>query len=314
MLKNRIVYLAMLLVLCLFRIAYTGYVAGMLLVMALILPIFSWLISLPGALYTQVLLTVPDQVIRGGEATLTLTLRQSRLFATGPVRGKLRTTSMVTGQVQKIRLKSVYDGFPLDTSHCCQYECSLKGLRILDLMGLLPMPVKKVAPVTVTVVPFPAEPPEHPDWSMGSQLLARPFTGGGNPYDLREYRTGDTLRSIHWKKSAALDKTVVRDTLEPVERIASIWLDWPADPDGRDLALDQLAWCIIYLKQNNAGLQLLWLDAAGKPQQILALQGQLDDVIIKMLAQPAGQKAGAGLMRPGEILLSAGVGGEAKHP
>ena len=50
MLKNRIVYLAMLLVLCLFRIAYTGYVAGMLLVMALILPIFSWLISLPGAL------------------------------------------------------------------------------------------------------------------------------------------------------------------------------------------------------------------------------------------------------------------------
>ena len=56
------------------------------------------------------------------------------------------------------------------------------------------------------------------------------------------------------------------------------------------------------------------LDAAGKPQQILALQGQLDDVIRKMLAQPAGQKAGAGLMRPGEILLSAGVGGEAKHP
>ena len=60
MLKNRIVYLAMLLVLCLFRIAYTGYVAGMLLVMALILPFF--MAHQPaGALYTQVLLTVPDQ-------------------------------------------------------------------------------------------------------------------------------------------------------------------------------------------------------------------------------------------------------------
>ena len=143
MLKNRIVYLAMLLVLCLFRIAYTGYVAGMLLVMALILPIFSWLISLPGALYTQALLTVPDQVIRGGEATLTLTLRQSRLFATGPVRGKLRTTSMVTGQVQKIRLKSVYDGFPLDTSHCCQYECSLKGSADSGPHGTAPHAGKK---------------------------------------------------------------------------------------------------------------------------------------------------------------------------
>ncbi len=311
MLKNRIIYVAVLLVLCLFRIAYTGYVAGMLLLMALVLPVFSWLLSLPGALYTQVLLTVPDQVIRGGEATLTLTLRQSRLFATGAVRGKLRTTSVVTGEVHKIRLKSVYDGFPLDTSHCCQYECSLRGLRILDLMGLFPMPVKKVAPVTVTVVPFPAEPPEHPDWAMGAQLVARPFSGGGNPYDLREYRTGDTLRSIHWKKSAALDKTVVRDTLEPVERIASIWIDWPEDADCRDLALDQLAWCLIYLNQNNAGLQLRWLDAEGKEQSILAPQGELDHVMEQMLGQKAGQPAAAARMRPGEIHLSGGVGGEA---
>ena len=310
MLKNRIVYVVVLLILCLFRIAYTGYVAGMLLLMALILPIFSWLLSLPGALYTQVLLTVPDQVIRGGEATLTLTLRQSRLFATGPVRGKLRTTSLVTGEVKKIKLRSVYDGFPLDTDHCCQYECSLKGLRIMDLMGLLPMPVKKVAPVTVTVMPFPEEPPEHPDWSMGAQLIARPFSGGGNPYDLREYRTGDTLRSIHWKKSAALDKTVVRDTLEPVERIASIWLDWPSDPSGRDLALDQLAWCLIYLNQNNAGLQLRWLDAQGQEQNILAPQGELDGIMASMLSQPAGLRCEPQRLRPGEILLSAGIGGE----
>lgn len=310
MLKNRIIYVVVVLVLCLFRIAYTGYVAGMLLLIALILPVFSWLLSLPGALYTQVLLTVPDQVVRGGSATLTLTLRQSRLFATGPVRGKLRTTNVVTNEVRKVRLKSVYDGFPLDTTHCCQYECSLRGLRIMDLTGLLPLPVRKVESVLVTVVPFPVEPPEHPDWSVGTQLVARPFTGGGNPYDLREYRTGDTLRSIHWKKSASLDKTVVRDTLEPIERIASIWLDWPSSPNGRDVALDQLAWCLIYLTQNNAGLQLLWVDATGKEQGLLALPGELDGIIVKMLSQPAGQLVGSQRLRPGDILLSAGIGGE----
>lgn len=37
MLKNRLIYLMVLLLLCLFRIAYTGYVAGMLLVIMLIL-------------------------------------------------------------------------------------------------------------------------------------------------------------------------------------------------------------------------------------------------------------------------------------
>lgn len=307
MLKNRIVYLVVLIILGLFRIAYTGYVAGMLLVIALILPVFSWFISLPGAIFTQVSLSVPDQVIRGGEATVTLSLRQSRLFATGTVRGKLRTTSVVTGETSKTKLKSVYDGFPLDTSHCCQYRCSLRGLRIMDLTGLLPMPVKKVAPVYVTVVPFPEEPPEHPDWNGSTSMVSKPFSGGATPYDLREYRTGDTLRSIHWKKSAALDKTVVRDSLEPMERVASIWIDWPADPDGRDLALDQLAWCLIYLNQNNAGLILRWVDSQGQEQYISAGQGHLYEIMPMMLAQKAGRRVPTSLLRPQEILLSAGL-------
>ncbi len=310
MLKNRIIYIAVLLILCLFRIAYTGYVAGMLLLIALALPFFSWFISLPGALFTQVYLTVPDQVIRGGEAKVTLTLRQSRLFATGGVRGKMRTTSVVTGQTKKTKLKSVYDGFPLDTSHCCQYRCSLKGLKIMDLMGLIPMPVKKVDSVYVTVVPFPVEPPEHPDWAGSSSLVAKPFSDASNPYDLREYRAGDTLRSVHWKKSASLDKTVVRDTLEPMERIASIWLDWPGDAGGRDLALDQLAWCIIYLNQNNAGLQLHWLDAQGKENTIFADQGHLDEVMPQMLAQKPGLRCPISRLRSREILLSTGIPGE----
>lgn len=310
MLKNRIIYVAVILILCLFRIAYTGYVAGMLLVMALILPFFSWFISLPGALCTQVYLTVPDQVIRGADARVTLTLRQSRLFATGPLRGKLRTTSVVTGETKKYKLKSVYDGFTLDTAHCCQYRCSMKGLKIMDLTGLLPMPVKKVDAIYVTVLPFPAEPPEHPDWAGSSSLVAKPFSDASNPYDLREYRTGDTLRSIHWKKSAALDKTVVRDTLEPMERIASIWLDWPQEAQGRDLALDQLAWCIIYLNQNNAGLQLHWLDEKGREQTLEASQGHLEDILPQMLSQKPGQRCPATRLQAREILLSAGIPGE----
>ena len=178
-------------------------------------------------------------------------------------------------------------------------------------MGLLPMPTRRVAPIHVSVVPFPQEPPEHPDWSVGSALVSKPFSGATNPYDLREYRTGDTLRSIHWKKSAALDKTVVRDTLEPAERIASIWIDWPEDPFGRDVALDQLAWCIIYLKQNNGGLILRWVDKHGKEQFLYGVQGHMDDVIPQMLAQPPGRRVPVSNLRLSEILLSAGPGGEA---
>ena len=312
MLKNRLIYLLVLLLLILFRIAYTGYVAGMLLVLALILPVFSWLISLPGALFTHISLSVPDQVIRGSEATVTLSLRQSRFFATGTVRGKLKMHCVVSGGTSFAKLKGVYGGFPLDTEHCCVYQCSLKHFRVLDLMGLLPMPTHRPGLASVTVLPFPEEPPEHPDWTATTALVTKPFAGNDNPYDLRDFRTGDTLRAIHWKKSAALDKTVVRDTLEPAVRVATIWLDWPEDPHGRDLALDQLAWCLIYLKQNNAGLLLKWLDADSREQFLYAAPGEVDDIMPKILNQPYGRRVPMSAIRPREILLSAGTGGEAQ--
>ena len=308
MLKNRLVYLVVLIILVLFRIAYTGYVAGMLLLLALLLPIFSWLITLPGALCLVVNLSVPDQVVRGVDASISLALKQSRLFSVGRIRGSLKVVNSITGETSKVKLKSAYGKLQLDTSHCCTYTIQMRSIRVLDFLGLLPMPTKKVAGVTVSVVPFPEEPPEHPDWMSDSALIAKPFSGGTNPYDLREYRTGDTMRSIHWKKSAALDKTVVRDTLEPVERIASIWIDWPRDASGRDLALDQLAWCLIYLKQNNAGLLLNWLDAKGQHKSIFAPQGQVDEVLLKMLCQKAGSRCPASMLIPREILLSAGNG------
>ena len=311
MLKNRLIYLIMLLVLLLFRIAYTGYVAGMLLVMALILPMFSWIISLPGALYTRISLSVPDQVLRGGEISVYLSIRHSRLFSTGPVRGKLSAIDQASGAVTRAKLRRADTTFPLDTSHCCQYQCTLTHFRVYDLTGLLPMPTKKIPSVPVTVIPIPTEPPEHPDWSDSPSMVSRPYSGSSNPYELREYRVGDSIRSIHWKKSAALDKTVVRDSLEPAERVSTIWLDWPDDPAGRDLVLDQLAWCIIYLNQNNGALRLRWLDKDGIRQEIFKPQGEIETVTPQMLMQPPGQRANTALLHPGDILLSAGVGGEA---
>lgn len=113
---------------------------------------------------------MPDQVIRGSEATVTLSLRQSRFFATGTVRGKLKMYSVVSGETTFTKLKGVYGGFPLNTAHCCVYQCSLTRFRVLDLLGLLPMPSHRPGVSNVTVLPFPEEPPEHPDWTTATAL------------------------------------------------------------------------------------------------------------------------------------------------
>lgn len=78
------------------------------------------------------------------------------------------------------------------------------------------------------------------------------------------------------------------------------------------MALDQLAWCLIYLKQNNAGLLLKWLDAQGQQQELYAPPGELDEIMSRMLSQKAGVQVPHSVIRPREILLSAGTGGEVR--
>ena len=202
----------------------------------------------------------------------------------------------MTPRPAHLRLRRGRASFPLDTTHCCQYQCTFRRFRVLDLMGLTPMPVHRPRGVVVTVMPLPQEPPEHPDWAGTGTLVNKPFSGGENPYDLRDYRMGDTLRAIHWKKSAALDKTVVRDTLEPAERVAPIWIDWPEDPAGRG---------VIHLGQRNAGAYLQWRDREDVTHGIYAPQGELDGLLPQMLRQPAGHRVPLSALGPREILLSA---------
>ena len=308
MLKNRIIYITVILLLLLFRIAYTGYVAGLTLVMILVLPLFSWCISLPGAFSTTIRLNSPDQVQRGSDSVVSVSLRQSQLFLTGPMKGSMLLVS-ADGSTQNIRLKTGTNEIPISTDHCDSFHCSLKSVRIYEFMGLLPLPLKSKTSLDISVMPIPSEPPEHPDWSSGSTQVSKPYSGNNYPYDLREYRMGDTMRSIHWKKSAALDKTVVRESLEPAERTAIIWIDWTTQPAVRDYVLDQLAWCIIYLKQNNAGICVKWYDNRGAEQLLYADQGHLDDIIPQLLCQPPGSASSFSTVKQGEILLSCGAEG-----
>ena len=69
----------------------------------------------------------------------------------------------------------------------------------------------------------------------GGALLPRPGGGPGEDYDLRDYRPGDPLRSVHWKLSSKRDELVVRETLEP--RQTTLVLTY--DHFGAPAALDQ---------------------------------------------------------------------------
>ena len=61
---------------------------------------------------------------------------------------------------------------------------------------------------------------------------------GSEPFGVREYRAGDSLRRIHWRASARHGELVVREYEPPGLQTLAVWLD-PAPP-SREVA-DQIA-------------------------------------------------------------------------
>jgi uncharacterized protein (DUF58 family) len=71
-----------------------------------------------------------------------------------------------------------------------------------------------------------------------SQLTVVRAGHGNDLYGVREYRSGDSLRRIHWRTSARRGELVVREFEPPGQRVLALLLD--ADPGSREVA-DQLA-------------------------------------------------------------------------
>lgn len=86
---------------------------------------------------------------------------------------------------------------------------------------------------------------------LGCTLLltsAAPTVVQGEDYDLRDYRPGDPLRSVHWKLSSKRDELVVRETLEPRQTTLVLTYDHfgaPAALDQTFARLCTLSWALL---------------------------------------------------------------------
>lgn len=107
----------------------------------------------------------------------------------------------------------------LTIPHYGRLICRAKRVWTCGLLGLFPLPILIGRPTMVLILP--------PDMEQvlpkcllgggpgGGVLLLRPGGGPGKDHGLQDYRSGDLLRSTHWKLSSERGELVVRETLEP---------------------------------------------------------------------------------------------------
>lgn len=258
--RNRLLYLAGLAAALVFHIFYFGWYSWFVLVLALCLPWFVLLVSLPAMGRTRLRLELPG-ICQMGEAV------SASLTVTGGICCKLRLTVRcpLTGERKVVR--RTFRGtrrrkLPLDTAHCGLLLCSTRGSRVCDYLGLFSLPIRGAAEQELLVMPRPMPPDKLPDLTRFSAGHRKPKPGGGfaEEHEMRDYRPGDNLRDIHWKLSAKTDRMILREAQEPIREQVLLTFDLRGPRAALDGVLSRLLWLSQWLLEHEAEHQVGWFE------------------------------------------------------
>lgn len=242
MVTRRILYLLALLGCVVFYWAYREWLSWFMLMLILLLPWFSLLMSLPALLTCRAEVSCPHAVDRGAEAELVWQGRSP--FPLPSLTGKLVVENRLCGLTRKKR-----SGEDLPTEHCGQLSITLRRPRCHDYLGLFALPVHRQSGARVLVRPVPIAPAEVPDMSRYQVSMWRPKPGGGfsENHELRLYRPGDSLKQVHWKLSAKTATLITREPMEPLRSRMLLTLELRGTPEELDSKLGRLVWMSRYL-------------------------------------------------------------------
>jgi len=250
MIIHRLVYAFSLVVAIIFYFLYPPWISWYLLVLLLLLIPLDLLISLPGMFRVGIMMSAPHIIKKDAEGVLVLTYKHSKSWPVRCVIAKLHVTGDDFSAICRVRCGTEEEGrreVAIDTSHTGVTVFELKRIWSVSLIGLFSLPINAGCRAAVLILPQPVIPVNTVALQHGTHL--KPIPGGGfsEEHDMREYRQGDPVRSIHWKVSAKFDSLFIREPLAPPphSRLVHI-IKWNAATE-RDLILGCLLWVSDYM-------------------------------------------------------------------
>lgn len=227
-----------------------SFLGWVLLLSMLALPGLSLLLSLPALLGFQMAPAGPDRLMPG--ETGTFLLLGSCNAPMVPFRGRLRFRNLRTGKVTN------YDE---STGFCppCSggWEIYLAKCRVSDYLGLFTLPVRHQGRQRLLVLPRPQPVEDLPDLGTGPGIRWKPSQSPfGENHELRSYRPGDGLNTVHWKLTAKTGELTVREAQEPVRPLACLCLSLYGTDEEADRVLGQLLWLGEFLLDRGLSLEI----------------------------------------------------------
>ena len=271
MTTRRLIYLFALISAMIFVVMYSRWFSWYLFIVLLLLVPFDFLISLPGMLSRRLVFNTPTAIDRDSKAILAITTYCERQFPARGIKIKIRRESEGNSSTLKRSCGSAHESLEeiaVDTSQCGVITFSINRMWVVSLLGLFSFPRPCNHSASVLIMPPPIEPAEAIALPKISVLRPKPGGGFGDEHDLREYRQGDPIRSIHWKISAKLNALFIREPMipPPHNRLVRV-LEWKNAREC-ELILGRLRWVADYLLKREMPFYVLYASSS-YPVEIL---------------------------------------------
>ena len=294
--------------------AFTGTDAALLVLCAsVLLPLGGILAAAAGRI--EVELKLPAGLQKGEAGRGEITLKNRTVFPVARVELGLELSNTLTREeaclplgVSLAPLERRILPFDFTSSHCGRFRFCCETLTVDDAFGLVHIRRKaelaKKRRVTPELFPMHVR-------LMGSETLlgdedsinlSRKGQDWSEPFQLREYTEGDSLKQIHWKLSQKLDRYIVSDPSQTLDRALLVFwdrgaLEKDAPPEVPDaLAEAVVSFCLAVI-QEEIPYSVAWSrgDGAGCEVRDVGSMEDLYGIIPEMLHSPSGTSGVSGI-------------------
>lgn len=221
-------------------IIYKDVVVSLLFVSSVILPVISLIILSIERSKIKITMNVPVPVAeKGDQIQMQVNIKRGLPLPVGQIDLQTRCISGFTNQQKEEQLVVDHNGsvnnkiiYDIYGYHCGKVKIAIDSVRMKDIFGIFSLNKKINLTKEITFLPkiyeTMVEVSEGVRHFAGETEEDEPEAAGSDHsqiYQIRPYRPGDRLQTIHWKLTARNGELFVREAGEPICLAVGIFMD-----------------------------------------------------------------------------------------
>ena len=296
-----ILYLELLLGSIILLIFQQQWVAWLLLMALLWLPVLSLVVSLP-AMLTAKIKCGCNGIFQMDEKVAVHMVAKCK-FPLPRYRYDLQVVRIPTGESWCLHSQE-----KLPTDHCGQLRCDIKKCYVYDYLRLFRLPMRLAQNSAVVVMPKPMKTEVPTTLERRMALRWKPKAGGGfsENHELRLYQPGDGLNQVHWKLSAKTGKLMIREAMEPVYNRLLLQLELWGSAAEIDRKMGRLLYLGGELLLRQIDFEIQALTKEGMKTYLIHTQEELNKSIAEILCHEPAQQGQAWDLQDGAWCMHIG--------